>query len=768
MYMQKNEKILIFATLLHDIGKLNYSQNNPHEKSGLEFIDRCNFLSNNEKNEIKNLIINHHVCRDGTKLDELEDMLLKILIKSDYLSAGMERIEDKTEEMKSRYYQPLISPLSEIILSREIDRETLRYPILLMNKNFFDGTIEDFFPQDEKNAIWKSRKIVKKDYPGKNLKIVYEETAKKLKEELNKTNLDVNSLLSILKIYLQFIPSATYREIPDIPLFDHLKTTAAIALSLYRANNKRKPFLLVGGDISGIQHFIFSHFKTIESDKKSAKRLRGRSFYINLLIDAIIYCIQKELKLYDFSILWASGGNFVMLVPNSEENKNKLNQIKKYANRELYEKYGNIYLSFSWEEGNEDDIKNFSKFLDRLNYNIEIDKIRKFFDSQEILKNSIELFSGEKICAICGRNTGTEKEERYICEYCERLEEIGSKLIKAKYIIRNPDLEEDIKFDFGSSYRLSEKLEKGEYIFGINRFSSDLKGFKLLGIYTPKISFDQVVSNKDHIELRKSPENYGIPTKMALLKADVDNLGLIFSLGLERSYSDETKGKEYKSISRITFLSFLFDYFFNIKLNRLAKKYNIYILFSGGDDIIAAGRFDEIIKFAEEINENFKNFVKNEEITLSCGIEISDYKFPIKRFVEYADEKLKESKNKGKNKITLFDCTVNWSQFKEEINLSKKLHKLISNNKIGTGFIFNLLKLSGKSFAEKVLENEQIILNPEPYLRYLVSRNFNTTEKEKEEIINLILKKDENINNFKYINICVSLISLLNRYELCI
>lgn len=314
---------------------------------------------------------------------------------------------------------------------------------------------------------------------------------------------------------------------------------------------------------------------------------------------------------------------------------------------------------------------------------------------------------------------------------------------------------------FGISYKLSKNFENGEGIYGINYFSNKLDGFKLCGIYTPGISFDQIVDKEKDIKLRKSPEEGGKPTKLSLLKADVDNLGLIFSLGFENE-------KITKSISRLTFLSFLFDYFFSLIINKLAEKHNIYILFSGGDDLIAAGRFDEIIKFAEELNNKFANFVKNSEITISCGIEIGNYKFPIKRFVDYATERLEESKKSGKNKITLFNNAVSWEQFEEELIIAKELHKMISEKKVGTGFLYYLHRLRENSFNKTVSENTKMILNPEPYLRYTVFRNFNCSEEEKNKIINLILKENENINNFKYINICISLVSLLNRYKLCL
>ena len=96
------------------------------------------------------------------------------------------------------------------------------------------------------------------------------------------------------------MPSATpwekdgKRTIPDISLYDHLRTTAAIAACIGhelttetevdRGAQSTRPIqknqttticALIKGDISGIQNFLYH----IQSDGAS-NQLRGRSFYL--------------------------------------------------------------------------------------------------------------------------------------------------------------------------------------------------------------------------------------------------------------------------------------------------------------------------------------------------------------------------------------------------------------------------------------------------------------------------------------------------------
>ena len=96
------------------------------------------------------------------------------------------------------------------------------------------------------------------------------------------------SLMTLLERYTANVPSASNVRHPDISLFDHLRTTAAIAQALYLYGEKEGRFpvdisgddetarwSLVCGDFSGIQKFIYNL-----TNKGAAKGLRGRSFYV--------------------------------------------------------------------------------------------------------------------------------------------------------------------------------------------------------------------------------------------------------------------------------------------------------------------------------------------------------------------------------------------------------------------------------------------------------------------------------------------------------
>ncbi len=82
---------------------------------------------------------------------------------------------------------------------------------------------------------------------------------------------------------------------------------------------------------------------------------------------------------------------------------------------------------------------------------------------------------------------------------------------------------------------------------------------------------------------------------LAVLKADVDNLGMIFSYGLSNT---NNKQQHYFSISRMVALSRQLDLFFTARLQHIIRKQysNTYTVYAGGDDLLLTGPWFEMLK----------------------------------------------------------------------------------------------------------------------------------------------------------------------------
>ena len=107
-------------------------------------------------------------------------------------------------------------------------------------------------------------------------------------------------------------------HLPDVSLYDHLISTAALAVCIYeylkekneldkvRLGDDDTPVLLLGGDLSGIQSFIYDVIST-----NAAKNLKGRSFYLQMLVDNLLQQLLEELGLSNSQVVYASGGGIL-------------------------------------------------------------------------------------------------------------------------------------------------------------------------------------------------------------------------------------------------------------------------------------------------------------------------------------------------------------------------------------------------------------------------------------------------------------------------
>ncbi|MHA1401863.1 MAG: Cas10/Cmr2 second palm domain-containing protein, partial [Candidatus Heimdallarchaeaceae archaeon] len=190
----------------------------------------------------------------------------------------------------------------------------------------------------------------------------------------------------------------------------------------------------------------------------------------------------------------------------------------------------------------------------------------------------------------------------------------------------------------------------------------------------------------------------------------------------------------------------------------------IYGLFAGGDDFVFIGPWDMIIDFAQDINNEFKEYTsQNPWFTLSAGINLSLKNYPISRALLNTEKLLEESKTFLKNKtglinlknsVTIFGETVLWKRntdvyFTHDdkrlgdleflIESAKKIvNDDLNKNKIPSRFIHLLLELWLETFQGLTREEIQKVRTTKvdyyPIIAYQVARMFkdDTNEKNKQ------------------------------------
>ena len=188
-------------------------------------------------------------------------------------------------------------------------------------------------------------------------------------------------------------------------------------------------------------------------------------------------------------------------------------------------------------------------------------------------------------------------------------------------------------------------------------------------VNAPK-TFEMIAHSDKHVREIRGKDFLGA------LKADVDNLGFIFSIGFENK--EETK----LSISRFASLSRMLNYFFSVELVEMIRKdfQDIYIIFAGGDDLFFLGPWVELIRFSEKLRDKFTRFTAdNRDFTLSAGLGVYKPTLPVRNIAHSAEELLEQSKQhpidqdvKEKNAVTLFKETVEWKRFKKLLQRGEK------------------------------------------------------------------------------------------------
>jgi CRISPR-associated protein Csm1 len=328
-------------------------------------------------------------------------------------------------------------------------------------------------------------------------------------------------------------------------------------------------------------------------------------------------------------------------------------------------------------------------------------------------------------CSYCGvLPANSEKDGEKICENCNELIEIGKKLVKAIKICFKPDKLSSFS-NMVSIYTKNDRQFGEDKEFGY--FSEYKAGFPFLPLpyFASRHENDNIKSFEELARLSLGNQ------KLAMFKADIDYLGLVF-------ISSWGKEKENKiSFSRYAQLSRNLNYFFSAFIyDFLEEQYNenTYTVFSGGDDICILGSWNAVMDFANDFCEKFSDFTNNNpSVTLSGGIALANPRLPVRAIADEAEEALKKSKNrKNKNGISVFNVTVSWDEYKKSLEDGKAIKKyLIDEKTVSSAMVYKIIDLANR--AQKVnegsmREHDRLWMSN---FRYIITRNIDS-EKNKE------------------------------------
>ncbi len=566
----------------------------------------------------------------------------------------------------------------------------------------------------------------------------------------------LEAMLDLLQRYTWCIPSAYYHSVPDVSLYDHSRTTAALA-ACFAADRRDTAWcqarmdefwndksgepvaLLVAGDISGVQKFLYS----IASDG-AAKALRGRSVYLQLVTEAVAQSLLQELGLPLTNLLYAGGGNFYLIAPLQPQKP--LADLQAEVTRKLFDAHeGNLRLALAWTpvQAAEFKIGAFVQAWDRLHERLRRVKERPLAElAADAIKGKVGTGYGEGgnvgTCPICGR------EEQGVgdsgCQLCQSFAELGRQVAHATHLVMavgtpatsrprvdrwHQGLEQfgvnvwvvDVDHPETSGKYLPGGPDRAEWVrlypLGQNRDEAREHGLiaearaklnaPLVRAFRP---FAQIVPFKKNGEAKTFDElakqSRGIE-RWGVLRMDVDNLGDLFRKGFRRG------DRDCLTLSRVAALSFALRLFFEGYLPTIGKPWEgrLYLQYAGGDDLFVVGAWDALPEFAAAVREQFGKYAcDNPCATLSGGITLHPEKFPLYRAADEAhgaEQAAKRYKREqpGQDPATLvekdalcfLDLPLGWEKFGEVQALVRQMAGWVENGQAPKSLLQTLLRL---------------------------------------------------------------------------
>lgn len=467
--------------------------------------------------------------------------------------------------------------------------------------------------------------------------------------------------------------------------------------------------LFVGGDLSGIQKFLYNI-----TSRHASVSLKGRSAFLSDYLRNVCDQIERTIKKHGGSIdeLYCSGGKFYLITENTTAITEAIKECSKIIKKKLWEEHkGQLGINISevafaeekgkfFMKGHEDEQNTKSGVLWKyVNADFARQKNQKFKDLLTTCPNKFFGFDGKdedskelivgkehKVCALTG--------------------------------VESPDCRPLTKKDFEKEGLTLAEFEEEE---DTNNVSDNTP------VYLPSVIKQIVEGKKLSIKYKtKSFEKYattdigikkGIKgdTYLGVLRMDVDGMGKKFIIGFStldvyRDFSKRAKyffeyyigGKKYEKEDGIGK-----GYLLDEEDQQSGKKYRdfVNVIYAGGDDLFIVGRWDKVIDFAKLIHqktiEEFKDdayidiFASEKplrKISISGGIAIVKPKFPIAKAADMAGDAEDAAKQGEKNAFNLFGKNISWEKefdFVEEFK--NKFVNYVSNYNKDYGFSRSVL-----------------------------------------------------------------------------
>ncbi len=414
--------------------------------------------------------------------------------------------------------------------------------------------------------------------------------------------------------------------------------------------------LFVGGDLSGIQKFLYNI-----SSKRAAVSLKGRSAYLREYTEDVckkLTDVVKQAGATSVDVIYCSGGKFYFITDNDNQIITAIDHCASIIKEDLWKEHlGQLGINISYVAftENQDGTVNTNDKVNQkpgelwryVNADFARQKNQKFKD---VIKNQylqffqpIPVGGKVKVCAITG--------------------------------IESPDC-----------VKLDKEFDQEEELYVLPSVKSQvIKGLKLR-----------------KIQGFKTFEEYADNSFLGVLRMDVDGLGKRFIEG-------------FNSIAQYRAFSNRLVEFFEKGVEKIQQEEEflpyLNIIYAGGDDLFIVGRWDKVVDFAERIHKETVKRFESDGISISGGIAVVKPKFPIAKAAELAGEAEEASKHfrdGEKNAFHLLGKTVSWDkEFEYVKSIKNEFVDLITKYSLSKSILHKIMLYASIADLNKVRKMKQ-------------------------------------------------------------
>lgn len=645
--------------------------------------------------------------------------LQNIVSTSDRLSSAFERstYAEYNQQLDDGYLSTRLIPLFDKLSTDKNKRENLtqndlkyRYPLKPLSP-------ESVFPA-LKQPLSKEQSVAE-------YKALWDSFVADIAKLHDRENWDLwlDGFDTLYSVYTQNIPSATaFGTMPDVPLYDHSKSTAALATALWRyhretgtetvdalKNDTERKFLLIQGDVSGIQSFIFDTGK--HTRKNAYKILRGRSFMVSLFSECAALKVLQRLGLPSTSQIMNAAGKFIIVAPNTEAAVKTVKDVREELNDWFLKRfYGQVSLGLATVAAAQKDFeqKDFKALQTKIFESLGRAKLQKF----DLLRRNAGVMnafaenydSAKGICCYDGKFPAESpaQDDSFACKTCLDILQLGEKLTKApRLTIAESHIEDDWESDIFGYYigwkRTDDAVRRWDISLPESADKAVFNGLarRYINAYVPR---DENGGIKTFTDLMKK-DGMGKPALMCV-KGDIDNLGALLQHGFDKP-----------TFATLAGLSRQLNNFFTVWLPCLCETdeaaKDIYTVFAGGDDFYLIGPWLDMVKIVPTLRQKFAEYVcDRDDITFSIGMCMNkgDDAVTMSGMAEVALEQSKaypDKDNATKNAVTCYGQTVSFDDYKNLLALEHRLDGFADKYGLSIGYVYSLPALCEMADAAK-------------------------------------------------------------------